>query len=305
MRLLTALLVLLLGLTSAGSAAILEVGPNRPLTVPSEAARIAQDGDTIAIDAGDYIDCAVWTQRDLVIEGKGRGAVIRRRVCDGKGVFVTVGDRITLRNLTFAEARAPSHNGAGIRAEGRDLTVRNCRFIDNENGILSAPAPDSTILVTRSEFRGNGTCESACAHAIYAGEIGLLRVERSRFSDTRQGHDIKSRARRTEVMDNVIEDGTDGSSSYLIDIPNGGATLIRGNRMAKGPHSDNPGTAISIGAEGVSNPTPWILVRNNRFINRQPVHTVFVRNFTGTEARLTGNVLRGDVTPLDGPGSVR
>jgi hypothetical protein len=305
MRLLAGLLVLLLGLASHGSAATLEVGPNRPLTLPSQAARIAQDGDTIAIDAGDYIDCAVWTRRNLLIEGKGRGAVIRRRVCNDKGVFVTVGDHITLRNLTFADARAPSHNGAGLRAEGRYLMVQNCRFLDNENGILSAPAPDSTILITHSEFRGNGTCESACAHAIYAGEIGLLRVEHSRFSGTHQGHAIKSRARRTEVIDNVIEDGPDGSSSYLIDIPNGGATLIQGNRMAKGPHSDNPGTAISIGAEGVSNPTPWLVVRNNRFINRQAVRTVFVRNFTGTEALLTGNVLRGGVTPLDGPGSVR
>lgn len=305
MRLLAVLLALLLGPIAPGSAATLEVGPNRPLAVPSQAARIARDGDTIAIDAGDYIDCAVWPQRNLTIEGKGRGAVIRRRVCDDKGVFVTVGDHITLRNLTFAEARSPSHNGAGVRAEGRDLTVQNCRFVDNENGILSAPAPDSTILVTGSEFRGNGSCESACAHGIYAGAIGLLRVERSRFSGTHQGHDIKSRARRTEVIDNVIEDGSGGSSSYLIDIPNGGATLIQGNRMAKGPHSDNPGTAISIGAEGVSNPTPWLIVRNNRFTNHQAVRTVFVRNFTGTEARLAGNVLRGAVSPLDGPGSVR
>lgn len=75
--------------------------------------------------------------------------------------------------------------------------------------------------------------------------------------------------------------------------------------MAKGPHSDNPGTAISIGAEGVSNPTPSLMVRHNRFINKQTVRTAFVRNLTASDARLSGNVLRGDVTPLDGPGSVR
>ncbi len=273
--------------------------------MPSQAARIVRDGDTIVIDPGDYVDCAVWTRRNLIIEGKGAGAVIRRRVCDEKGVFVTAGDDITVRNLTFADARAPSHNGAGIRAEGRNLTVEGSRFIDNENGILSGPAPDSTILVAGSEFRGNGSCEAACAHAIYVGHIGLLRVERSRFSGTREGHDIKSRARRTEMVDNLIEDGPKGSSSYLIDIPNGGATLIQGNRMTKGPHSDNPGTAISIGAEGVSNPTPWLIVRNNRFSNKQKVGTVFVRNHTASDARLSGNVLRGAVIPLDGPGSVR
>jgi hypothetical protein len=304
-RILPALLAVLLGLPSAGSAATLEVGPTRRLTVPSEAARVARDGDTIAIDAGEYVDCAVWTRRNLIIEGRGSGAVIHRRVCNEKGVFVTAGDNITIRNLTFAEARAPSHNGAGIRAEGRDLTVEGSHFIDNENGILSGASPDSTILVTGSEFRGNGTCEAACAHGIYAGRIRLLRVEGSRFSGTREGHDIKSRARRTELVGNRIEDGPKGNSSYLIDIPNGGATLIEGNRMAKGPHSDNPGIAISVGAEGVTNPTPWLVVRNNRFTNEQAVGTVFVRNLTASDARLSGNVLRGDVTALEGPGSVR
>ena len=58
--------------------------------------------------------------------------------CGGKAIFITLGSDITIRNLTFARARVPDRNGAGIRAEGRNLTVEHSRFIDNENGILAA-----------------------------------------------------------------------------------------------------------------------------------------------------------------------
>lgn len=305
MRAWTILAALLLSPAPAALAATLDVGPHRPLSAPSEAARIARNGDTVSIDQGEYADCAVWTQSNLTIEGNGPGVTIRGTVCGGKGLFVTEGDDITIRNLTFAGARAASHNGAGIRAEGRNLSVENSHFLGNENGILAGASPDSTIRITHSEFRGNGSCEAACAHAIYAGRIALLRVERSLFSDTHQGHHIKSRARRTEAVDNRIEDGFGGNSSYLIDVPNGGAVLIEGNRMEKGRHSENPSAAISLGAEGVTNPTPWLIVRNNRFVNDQMHRTVFVRNLTAADARLSGNVLRGDVAPLEGPGSIR
>ena len=66
----------------------------------------------------------------------------------------------------------------------------------------------------------------ACAHAIYIENVDLLRVESSHFSNTRQGHSIKSRALRTEVIGCTITDGPDGTSSYLIEAPNGGALIF-------------------------------------------------------------------------------
>ena len=36
------------------------------------------------------------------------------------------------------------------------------------------------------------------------------------------GHHIKSRALKTMVMGNTIEDGPDGTASYEVDAPNGG-----------------------------------------------------------------------------------
>ena len=282
----------------------LVVGPTRALKLPSQAAAVARDGDTVRIDPGDYADCAVWRANRLTIEGAGPGVVIADKPCAGKALFVTAGRDITVRGLTLARAAVPDHNGAGIRAEGAGLRVQRVRFLDNEDGILAGANPASTIVVEDSEFRGNGKCEGYCAHAIYAGAIAALEVRRSHFADTHQGHHIKSRAASTVLVGNDIEDGPTGDSSYLVDISNGGDLLMRGNTLEKGPHSSNRSAAVAIGAEGVKNPTHRLNILDNRFTNDIGASTVFVRNLTKTAARLRGNRLTGPVVPLEGPGSV-
>ena len=283
----------------------LEVGPGRSYTTPSEAAAAARDGDRVVIAPGQYFDCAIWRQNDLIIEGApGGGTTITDKPCQGKALFVVQGDRVTVRGLTLARSRVPDGNGAGIRAEGRDLVVERVRFLDNQNGILAANQPQGTLIVRDSEFTRNGSCEHACAHGIYANRLALLRVERSTFRETRQGHHIKSRALRTEVVGCDIADGPDGTASYLIEAPNGGAVLISDNRLEKGPRSENRSAAISIGAEGVDRPTPEIRVENNSFRVDGVYQTTFVVNITATPAILRGNVIQGQAKPLRGDGSV-
>ena len=200
------------------------------------------------------------------------------KTCAGKGIFVIAGNDITVRNLTFARAAVPDRNGAGIRAEGRNLTVEHSRFIDNENGILANPKAGSTIRIVDSEFRGNAKCDGQCAHGIYVNAIDRLEIEHSRFIDQHIGHHIKSRARNTVLIDNDIADGPNGNSSYLVDIPNGGDLLMQGNRLRKGKMAENTGTAVPIGEEGVKNPTHDLIIRDNNFTSDLPAPTVFVRN---------------------------
>lgn len=292
-----------------GFARVLEVGPQHELKSPSAAAAAARDGDVIQIEPGEYADCAVWRANHLTITGKGTGkeggVVITTKTCQGKGLFVITGRDVTVRNLTFTGARVPDANGAGIRAEGRNLTVERSRFIDNENGILTASDPQSTIRITESEFARNGSCEKDCAHGVYINGVGLLRIERSRFLANRFGHHIKSRALVTELIGNEILDGETGTTSYLVDVPNGGTVVMEGNVLEKGRSSHNPGTAISIGAEGVKNPTTKLLFSDNRFSSHLPGTTVFVRNLTGAEAVLLKNQIVGRVVPLAGKGSVQ
>jgi hypothetical protein len=286
-------------------AAVLKVGPQETYKVPSAAAEVAKNGDHIEIDPGEYFDCAVWHADDLIIEGTAPGVVIRDKTCWGKGLFVVTGNTTTIRNLTLARARVPDTNGAGIRLDSGSLIVDGVKFIDNQNGILGAGSAGITIIIRNSDFERNGFCGGACAHGIYVGAADLLRVENSHFANTRQGHSIKSRALRTEVIGCDISDGPEGTSSYLIDAPNGGALIVRENKLEKGPKTENHTAAVAIGEEGVTHPTPEITVANNTFRNDGDYETALLWNVTATPAHLIENKLSGSVTPLKGDGDTK
>jgi hypothetical protein len=280
----------------------LEVGEGRPFPTLREAAAAQRDGDRILIGPGLHQGCAVWTANDLLIEGFGPDkTVIADRPCQGKGLFVTRGNNITVRNLTLARAMVPDRNGAGIRAEGGDLTVENVLFEDNENGILSGPSATARITIRNSRFLRNGVCAPSCAHGIYIGNIAALVVERSVFREQNIGHHIKSRARATTVLDTEIDDGVEGTASYEIDLPHGGVALIKGNRMRKGPRTDNAEAAIMIGAEGSMHPSQRLVVEDNVFRNDGPKVAAFVENRTGAPVVMRGNRLTGAVVPLRVP----
>jgi hypothetical protein len=280
----------------------LSVGPTRVLKVPSQAAAVAANGDVARIDPGTYSDCAVWTASRLLIEATGPGVLLTGKTCDEKGIFVTLGADITVRGITFANASVVWHNGAGIRAFGDNLTVEHSRFLNNENGILAGGSATSALRITDSEFVGNGACIDACAHGVYAGApMYLLDIEHCIFLNTKTAHHIKSRALNTVIRDSRIEDGPDGTASYLIDVPDGGNVLIQDNVMEKGMHSENPGVAISIGEESAKNPTDVLIVRDNAFHSDLPNRTAFIRNSTRTPVTSVGNSLSGDVEPLTLP----
>jgi hypothetical protein len=281
--------------------AILKVGPGEEYQRPSDVAKIVRSGDTVLIAPGTYVDCAIWPKRvdGLTIEGK--DVIIADRSCADKGLFVVAASNVTIRGITFKGAKVKDHNGAGIRAQGRNLTVENSRFLDNENGILGNGA-ESTIIIRNSQFHGNGVCAELCAHGIYVTRIALLHIENSEFDGQHAGHHVKSRAINTELINNDIHDGPNGDASYLIDIPNAGKVLIRGNKLEKGPRSENRSAAILIGEGKDLNPAGEILIENNSFINDMATPTLFVHNLSPNPAVLKGNKLGARVKPLEGPG---
>ena len=128
---------MLLATCGAARAAILDAGTGQRYAQPSAAIAAAQSGDTVQIHPGQYFDCAVIRQSNITIEGVGDGVVLTDRTCGGKGILITNGNNITIRNLTLQRARSADQNGAGIRAQGGNLTVEDTRFINNQMGILA------------------------------------------------------------------------------------------------------------------------------------------------------------------------
>jgi hypothetical protein len=260
-------------------ARVLEVGPTRALHAPSHAAAVARNGDTVRIDAGEYRDCAVWRASGLIIEAVGGPARIDGVACPWPAIWQIQGYRVTVRHMSFAGARSQFGNAAGIKFTGRTLTVEDCEFRANENGLLVNGVADSDIRVIDSRFVGNGRCLHACAHGLYVGKVRRLVVANSVFVAQSIGHHIKSRAHYSEIAHNWIADGDSGTASYAIDLPNAGTAFIFDNRIEKGPRADNPLVAVAIGAEGASNPGHGVYIAGNAFENDNPLLESFVRNF--------------------------
>jgi hypothetical protein len=273
------------------AAATLRVGPAQVLRQPSDAAAIAHDGDTVTIEAGQYFDCAIWTANNLTIAGDGQGVVLTDRACEGKASFVTRGRGITVRDITFTRIRVPDRNGAGIRAEGRDLTVERARFVDNEIGILAADADGSSLVIRDCDFGSNGKVD------ILVGNIALLQVERSRMSNGKTGPAITSAAARTELVGNRIEARFNPQTEipYLVGDTSGGSLAMQDNEIAL-----MAGVPL-LGAVLVAPPGLWptaaaVSLRGTVFANHTGLPAILLRDWGGGTAVLADNTIRpGDV----------
>jgi hypothetical protein len=289
----------------AAETRVLQVGPGRPLVVPSLAAKIAKDGDAVEIDAGTYDgDVAIWRQNNLTIRGVGGRAHLRAggSHAEGKGIWVIKGRNTIIENLEFSGATVPEGNGAGIRQEGPGLTVRNSVFHHNENGILTSSNVMSDILIEDSEFAYNGAGDGQ-THNLYIGRIKSFTIRHSYIHHAKVGHNVKTRAAENFILYNRVMDEEFGTSSYAVDVPNGGISYLIGNVVQKGPQSENS-TIVSYGAEGLKHLTNELYVVNNTIVNDRQGGGIFVQvRGNPSVARLVNNIFAGRGTVLVGPGS--
>jgi hypothetical protein len=284
---------------------VLRVGPGRQFTHPSQVTGLAS-GDVIEIDAGVYNGPATtWTTSNLTVRGVGGRAhlVAPANISNGKGIWVTQGANMMVENIEFSGAAVPDKNGAGIRAEGRDLAICGSYFHDNENGILGADAGNGNLLIEYSEFARNGGCENGfgCSHNMYIGHTERFTLRYSYSHHARIGHTVKSRALENRILYNRIMDEADGTSSYIIDLPNGGLSYIIGNLMQQSPFTDNP-AIIAYGAEGLNNANRTLYVVNNTFVNDRGSGE-FISIVPGTTATVRNNLFVGNGTLVSGGGS--
>src|SRR4029078_12890818 len=104
------------------------------------------------------------------------------------------------------------------------------------------------------------------------------------------GHNLKSRAALNIITANRIMDEADGDSSYLIDLPNGGTSLIIGNLLHEGPLSENS-TSISYSNEGATNPSQDLYIINNTFVSTRNPCTFLRVSEDAEPARLINNII--------------
>jgi hypothetical protein len=135
-------------------------------------------------------------------------------------------------------------NGGCVRLEARNLTLRRVHFRDSQSGVMSWNRDSGTVRIEDSRFERIGR-----AHGVYIGrgDTHLILHNSAFLSSTEEGHEIKTRAAKNTIEHNVIA-SLDGVDSRLIDLPEGGENIIRGNVLEKGPVSSNQ-DLIGIGME--------------------------------------------------------
>jgi hypothetical protein len=280
------------------------VGSGQRYAKPSEAALSAKDGQTINIEAGEYVgDVALWAKNNLTIHGVGGRPHINAngKNIAGKGTWLVTGNNMTIENVEFSGAKVGDRNGAGIRLEGKDLTLRNCYFHHNENGILTGVNEDSDVVIEHSEFAYNGSGDGQ-THNIYVGRVRSLTVKFSHLHHAKVGHNLKSRALTNHVLYNFIVDEMDGNASYEVNLPNGGLAYMIGNVIQQAPNTEND-TIVSYGEEGLKNGPHQFYFINNTVINDGPRSGKFIHVKQGSDlVKVVNNIFAGPGKVFDGPG---
>ncbi len=259
---------------------LLRVGPGRQYTTIRQAAAAATPGTVIEVDVGTYPDdIVVWRTNNVVVRGVGTGRphLLGTKVIpyasgndlsNGKGLWVVQGTGVRIENFEISGAKVTDQNGAGIRGEGRNLTVCNAYLHDNENGFLGEAY--GTLTIEYSIIASNGIGDGH-THNIYVGDGGTTdETLVFRHNDSNHaiiGHLLKTRARVNYILYNRLMDEADGTSSYNIDVSNGGLTYAIGNVLQQGPNTDNS-AIIAYGAEGLlAGRTHALYLVNNTIVN--------------------------------------
>lgn len=307
---------LLVAVALPSSAATLSVGPGKTYTKPCAAFAKAVANDIVEIAGGVTYSadvCAIATS-NLTIRGvNGRPRIDAAGAnAQGKGIWVVTGNNVTVENVEMFGAKVPDQNGAALRLEGTNFTLRTSFLHDNENGILSGVNTASNILIENTEFGHNGF-GTGYTHNLYIGNAGSL-VFRGNYShDANVGHNLKSRARVNTIAYNRFSstpDGQTGSTasgkpSYEIDLPNAGTSYVIGNIIEQPAGNNNP-NMLAYGEEGATNPAQDLYVVNNTFLNDDPNSGTFVMVGSGVTkpVLLQNNIFGGTGTVSNQTGAL-
>jgi nitrous oxidase accessory protein NosD len=251
----------------------------------------AAPGDELRLAPARFVDESATIDKELKLTGVAGRTVLAatRPIPNGKAILV-VRAPLTIRGITFEGARVPDRNGAGLRLErGASLDVSDSSFVNNEDGILAADGVGK-VRVRDCTFRGNGAGDGY-SHAIYVNHIAMLEVDHSRFSGTRVGHHVKSRAAVTRITASSFDDAPGAAASYAVDLPNGGDATLSGNQFRKA--ADAPNAAIvHVGGEGTLQPGSIIRLTGNRFESARKNATALATT-QGVRVEASGNRVSG------------
>ena len=264
-------------------------------TIDEAVSAVRMGTATILIAPGVYRQCTVQSGGRITYRAVQPGtAIFEAETCEDKAAFVLRGQESIVDGLVFRGYSVSDGNGAGIRTEMGNLTVRNSMFLDSQEGILGGEPSGQRIVIDRSTFSGLGQCETEnCSHSIYLANKGSVTITNSRFERGTGGHYVKLRVPNVSITGNSFDDSAGAKTNYMIDLPEGGTGLIAGNTMVQGRGKENASGLIVVAAEAKTYSSAGLRIEGNdaSLARGAPGNPAFVASYSRDRLALGANRL--------------
>ncbi|MBR9912407.1 MAG: hypothetical protein GYB33_18865 [Gammaproteobacteria bacterium] len=268
------------------------------VTSLAQAFDAAQDGSIIQLGAGIFNEAATLEANNVQILAE-PGAVVFGKATADKAALLILGNNTFISGLECHSIAVRNDNGVCVRLEGSGLTLDNVYFHHSQGGLLGAGGGDIVVQNSRFEDMGDG----AFFHSIYAlSGVNSLKVHNTVLLNTHtEGHEIKSRARHTEITSSIVAAPT-SRDSRLVDIPNGGNLVLKNNVFIEGPNSENA-DLFSWGVEGFKH-QGGILIEDNLIISDKPFANLIAVKSNPAFKLIENNIVIGRILGIDSAANI-
>jgi hypothetical protein len=204
----------------------------------SAAKQAIRNGSRIYLFSGVYEEGIYLDKDDLAIMGE-EGVVFDNATVDEKAALVLTGNNVLVENIECRNIQVSDNNGACIRFEGANLTVRNLYAHDSQSGVMTNNNA-GIVKIEHSIFeRLGGKAQGAgYAHALYIKADELIFYKSKIISTKGEGSGIKSRSKKV-VIDSSLLASMDAMDSRLVDMANYGELIIKNSVLQQGGHTSN------------------------------------------------------------------
>jgi len=254
-----------------------------------------KDGSQVYLKAGTYTKGLYTKASNIEIIGE-KNVIFDDAAIDGKAALVLAGDNVLVENIECRNIYVKDLNGACIRFEGKNLTVRDLYAHDSQSGIMTTTNYDGFLHIEFSKFEnlGGKAVGRGYAHAIYAN-VGEFVFSYSQVLATgKEGSGLKSRSRKTVVKNSILT-SLNAKDSRLIDVANYGELIISDSILQQGNNSSNS-QLISYGLEKLKNKfeVNRIDITNNLFLLDRKRANVIIAHQKASKVSIKNNTMVGD-----------
>lgn len=260
-----------------------------------EAKKSIKDGSQIYLKAGIYTKGIHLKASNISIIGE-KNVIFDNAAVNGKAALVLTGNNVLVESIECQNIYVNDLNGACIRFEGKNLTVRDLYAHDSQSGIMTSASYDGFLHIEFSKFErlGGKATARGYAHAIYANVGEFMFSDSQVLSVGKEGSGLKSRSRKTIVRNSILA-SLDAKDSRLIDVANYGELIIKDSILQQGNNSSNS-QLIVYGVENMKNnfKVNRIEITNNLFLLDRKKANVIIIHKQADSVEIYNNVMIGD-----------